>query len=133
MGRSTFMDSAQKKWATYGGYAMKQEITEFYNKSNIPIERMVAIGVARQNLTREAIQEAASVLYNEIKCGLEIKPIRVAWEVFARAKHLVIQAKASEDTRLKSLQSEVNRLHKYIRQPWYKRLLPYKSSAKEGN
>lgn len=67
---------------------MKREVIDFYAMNKTPLEHMVAAGVHRKNLTSASITSAAEALYEEIQGGLVIPPVRIAWEIFSRAKAL---------------------------------------------
>ena len=68
---------------------MKREIIDFYAARNIPVEKLIPIGRQRKGLTDASIIAAAEDVYRDIQGGMEIKPTRIAWEVFSRAKLLM--------------------------------------------
>lgn len=67
---------------------MKRETIDFYAANKTPVEKLVLIGVNRKDLTETSVIAAAEQLYDEIQGGLKVLPVRVAWEVFSRAKIL---------------------------------------------
>ena len=67
---------------------MKREAIEFYEANQTPLEKLVLIGVNRKDLTKESVTSAAEQLYDEIQGGLKVLPVRIAWEVFSRARVL---------------------------------------------
>jgi hypothetical protein len=72
---------------------MKQEAIDFYAKHKIPVSKMINIGVGRKRLTAESIKLAASEVYEDISNGkVDLRPIRIAWEVYARAKYKQVEA-----------------------------------------
>ena len=97
---------------------MKEEIEKFYADNNTPISKMVAVGVGRMYLTPASVRQAAEQVYADIQNGLEIKPIRIAWEVYGRAKSLKIVAEKTEHDRITKLEDEL----KWYRLPWRKRI-----------
>lgn len=97
------MDTEKESRVIDGGNAMRQEVVDFYRGNNTPIEKIVNIGVCRHGHSEESLRKAAENLYDEIQAGLEVRPIRIAWEVFSRAK-LVRAAKAEGE------QGELSRL-----------------------
>ena len=100
---------------------MNEAIEEFYRQNHIPIGKMISIGVSKMNLTSAAIKEAAKQVYDDIQSGIQIRPIRYAWEVYARAKHLRTEAEAKENERIAALEKELA----YYKQPFWKRLRRY--------
>jgi len=70
------------------GVLMKREAIDFYTANKTPLEKLVMIGVNRKDLTKESVTAAAEQLYDEIQGGLKIPQVRVAWEVFSRARVL---------------------------------------------
>jgi hypothetical protein len=67
---------------------MKQEVINFYKENNTPMEKLIAIGMNRRGLTLASVISGAEQLYSEIQDGLQVLPVRIAWEVFSRAKVL---------------------------------------------
>jgi hypothetical protein len=67
---------------------MKREAIDFYRDNKTPLEKLVMIGVNRKDLTKESVTSAAEQLYDEIQGGLKVLPVRIAWEVFSRARVL---------------------------------------------
>ncbi len=53
------------------------------------------------------MEEALRRVYDDIQGGEEVKPIRVAWKVYALAKHLRVYADAKENDNIKKLTDEV--------------------------
>jgi hypothetical protein len=103
---------------------MKQEILDFYAERNIPVRKMISVG-AKQSLTPESIAEAAEIVYDEIQNGLEIKPIRIAWRVYATAKHLVMTHEVKKDNTISETYQIVKELKSMLEwhmMPWYKKL-----------
>ena len=103
---------------------MKDEVIHFYLENKTPIDKIIAIGIGKMGLTRTSIEEALERVYDEIQGGEEINPIRVAWKVYALAKHLRVYADAKENDNIKKLTNEVTELKKQIdwyKQPWWKR------------
>jgi ferric-dicitrate binding protein FerR (iron transport regulator) len=64
------------------------EIEEFYAKRKIPVNELVKIGVKRFGLKPQMVGRGAEMVYAEIMDGAAIPDVRVAWEVWARAKKL---------------------------------------------
>jgi hypothetical protein len=86
---------------------MNQEVLDFYAKQNIPVGRMVHVGVTKRGLTSGKIREAATAVYQEIHAGtLNIVPIRMAWEIYARAKHL----KGDEVSEIQKLKETIQQI-----------------------
>ena len=103
---------------------MKQEILNFYAERNIPVQKMISVG-AKQSLTPESIAQAAEIVYDEIQNGLEIKQIRIAWRVYAMAKHLVVTHNIKkEDTISETYQivKELKTMLEWHMMPWYKKI-----------
>jgi hypothetical protein len=97
---------------------MKQEILDYYAALNIPVSKMINVGITRRNLTAAAVKTAAAEIYEEIKSGkLKISDIRIAWEIFARAKTVKIENDAKESQVIKELKKEIA----YLRLPWWKK------------
>jgi ribosomal protein S17 len=67
---------------------MKREAIDFYAENKTPMEKLISIGVNRKGLSTASITAAAEQLYDEIRGGLKVMPVRVAWEVFSRARIL---------------------------------------------
>ena len=109
---------------------MKQEILDFYANNNLPVGRMVHVGVIRRGLTADAVRKAAEVVYQEIHDGtLKIEPIRIAWEVYSRAKHL----RGDENTEVEVLKKEISRLKMELNMPWHQKLMRrFKGNDKVG-
>ena len=84
---------------------MKQVVREFYAANKTPMAKMVSVGVKMKSLSGPAIEAAAEMIYDEVKKGREIRPIRLVWEVFSRAK--IINA-------------EIQRKTDWYAQPWWK-------------
>ena len=97
---------------------MNDEIINFYLENKTPIEKIIAIGMNKMGLTRTSIEEALERVYDEIQGGEEVKPIRVAWKVYALAKHLKITDDTKDMTELDNLKKELD----WYKQPWWKRV-----------
>lgn len=96
-------------------------IDEYYRSLNISIERMVFIGVHRRNLSEVSIRKAAREVFEEIELGTLIIPdIRVAWEVFARAKHL----KVKDESEISALKAKIDALQSELSKSWIDRNMP---------
>jgi flagellar motility protein MotE (MotC chaperone) len=67
---------------------MRREIIDFYTDNKTPMEKLINIGVNRKGLTEASIIAAAEQLYGETQNGLHVPPVRIAWEVFSRARIL---------------------------------------------
>ena len=103
---------------------MKQEILDFYAERNIPVQKMITVG-STKSLTPESVATAAEIVYDEIQNGLEIKPIRIAWRVYEKAKHLVIEQEIKKDVTIAETNQLVKELKVMLRwhmMPWYKKL-----------
>ena len=108
---------------------MKQEILDFYKGYGIPVHRMVRVGIRRRGLTEKSIREAAETLYGEIQNGLDVEPIRIAWEVYARSSAAKLDASpatiALVNESVTELKAAIEKLAKSFEKystPWYKRL-----------
>jgi len=97
---------------------MDQKILEFYAGMKVPIHKMVFVGQTRRGLSAAAIEAAAEQLYGEIQDGLEVRQIRLAWEVYARARKVKTQADAKERDEMTKLRERLA----WLEQPWYKRV-----------
>jgi len=97
---------------------VKDEIIHFYLENKTPIDKIIAIGMNKMELTRASIEEALERVYDEIQGGEEVKPIRVAWKVYALAKHLKITDDTKDTTELENLKKELA----WYKQPWWKRV-----------
>jgi hypothetical protein len=80
--------------------------------------KMIQVGVNRNSLTAASINAAAEALYDEIQGGLVIKPIRLAWEVFSRAKTLKGTVEAKERDEIAALKTELE----FYKLPWWRRI-----------
>jgi hypothetical protein len=87
---------------------MKQGIIDFYAANNTPISKMIVVGSGRKGLSAESINSAAEQIYDEIKAGNDLRSIRLAWEVYSRAKRIMADTEK---------QAEIKR------RPWWKRIL----------
>ena len=113
---------------------MKDEIIEFFKSHNIPVGKIISIGTTRHGLTAEAIRAAMTEIYERRD---DIKPIRLAWEVFSVAKHLKVAKEQSEDTTIKELHQELEKLHRECSNydtelNYYKQQVESKSAAIQG-
>lgn len=97
---------------------MNQEIEDFYAGNKIPIAKMVMVGVSRRGLSESAIIHAAEAVYSDVQAGKIITPIRLAWEVYSRAKTM----RGYEMQEIKQLTEKVAALEAELKMPWYKRL-----------
>ena len=81
---------------------MKREAIDFYTANKTPLEKLVIIGVNRKDLTEASVTAAAELLYEDIQDGLRIPSVRIAWEVFSRARVLKghVEKKRSEERRV---------------------------------
>jgi hypothetical protein len=101
---------------------MKQEIIDFFAGHNIEMSKMINIGVNRHGLTAEAVKRAAEDIHQRIQSGEDIRPIRLAWEVFAKAKTLNVSAakkEADKEKKIKELKAEIAEL----KTPFWKKLI----------
>jgi len=89
---------------------MKREAIEFYEANKTPLEKLVLVGVNRKDLTKESVIAAAEQLYEDILDGLNVMPVRIAWEVFSRAKILKGHVEKVELDKTIELQNEHNSL-----------------------
>lgn len=120
-----------------GGVSLRKEIEAFYRDNKTPIEKLIAVGVSRRGLAAPAIKEAAEAVYIDIEQGLEVRPIRIAWEVFSRAKRIqgatdvASQAKQEhkENKEIQRLEGDIVALRETLSQykaycalPWWKRV-----------
>jgi hypothetical protein len=97
---------------------MNQEIIDFYTDNKIPLEKIISVGANRFGLKPEFIERAASEVYFAIISGdLQIKPIRYAWEIWARAKTKKAEYAEKENQEIKALKKKI----KFYEQPFYKR------------
>jgi len=71
-----------------GGVLMQREAIDFYRDNKTPLEKLVMIGVNRKDLTEASVTAAAELLYEDIQGGLKVPSVRIAWEVFSRARVL---------------------------------------------
>ena len=98
---------------------MRQEVLDYYDGLNIPIKKMINVGLTRKNLTAAAVKTAAVEVYEDIRSGkLKIPNIRVAWEVFSRAKTARVESDAKESQVIKDMKRELA----YLKLPWWKKL-----------
>lgn len=94
---------------------MKRDAIDFYRENNTPLEKLVVIGVNRRDLTKESILNAAEQLYDETQNGLNVPPVRIAWEVFSRAKILKGHVEKEELDKTIELENELDDLtQKYL-------------------
>lgn len=98
---------------------MRQEVIDFYAGHKIPIDKIVQAG-AMQGLYPSAVMKAAEKVYDSVKAGENIEPIRLAWTVFSRAerKHERIET-------LDNIQASLDKLNAKLidyTTPWYKKL-----------
>ena len=103
---------------------MNDEVKHFYLENKTPIEKIIAIGTSRHGLSAASIKEAAVRVFDEIQEGEEVKPIRVAWKVYALAKHLHTTAVVNEKDKIEQLTGEISELKRHLEwqlQPWWKR------------
>lgn len=101
---------------------MKQEIIDFFAEHNLHISKMINIGISRHDLTAEAVKRAAEDVFQRVQDGEEIRPIRLAWEVFAVAKTLKVSAakkEADKGKKIAELKAEIAEL----KTPWWKKLI----------
>lgn len=97
---------------------MKDEIVHFYLENKTPVDKIIAIGMNKMGLTRTSIEEALERVYDEIQGGEEVKPIRVAWKVYALAKILKVTSDAQENDEIAKLKKELD----WYKQSWWKRV-----------
>ncbi len=90
---------------------MRQEVIDFYERNNVPIPKMIQAGVSRRNLSVASIEAVAESLYDEIVKGREYRPIRLAWDVFSKAKAMKAVVTA-----------ELQRKLEWYEQPWWKKI-----------
>lgn len=111
---------------------MRREVNDFFLIHKIPINRMVRVGI-NKGLEKQSIIDAAEKLYDEVKNGLEIDPIRIAWEVYARASSTrldvnpaslsaVMNAVEKSEEKMITELREIRAAMKEYETPWYKRL-----------
>lgn len=99
---------------------MRQEVIDFYDAMKIPVERMVQVGVRRKGLDADSVRESAEKVYEDIKNGMEIRQIRIAWEVYGRSKPERIRSNRLADVYVK-VESIEKKLDEHM-MPWYKKL-----------
>lgn len=97
---------------------MNDEVKHFYLENKTPIEKIIAIGMNKMGLSRASLEEALERVYDDIQGGEEIKPIRVAWKVYALAKQLKIADEVRDMKELENLKKELA----WYKQPWWKRV-----------
>ena len=95
---------------------MKREAIDFYTANKTPLEKLVLIGAHRKDLTEASVTTAAEQLYDEIQGGLKVLPVRIAWEVFSRARVLKGHVEKKELDRTIGYLKELEWYH----QPWWK-------------
>ncbi len=97
---------------------MKQEIIDFYKRNKMPLPKVIWVGVNKRNLSSASIEVAAEALYDEIQNGREVRPIRLAWEIFSRAKILRAVADKKENDKI----GELERKLEWYQKPWWQRI-----------
>ena len=95
---------------------MKREAIEFYEANQTPLEKLVLVGVNRKDLTEASVTAAAELLYEDIQGGLKVPSVRIAWEVFSRARVLKGHVEKKELDRTIGYLKELEWYH----QPWWK-------------
>ena len=98
---------------------MRSEVEEYFAAHNIPIDKLVQVG-ARQGLSPKSVKAAAGLVYDDVQCGKRIKPLRLAWTVFARSSR-----KPTSQENLDAIQTSLNGLQAKLDEhmmPWYKKL-----------
>jgi hypothetical protein len=94
---------------------MKREAIDFYKENNTPLEKLIVIGVERKGLTAASITTGAEQLHTEIQGGLNVPSVRIAWEVFSRAKILKGRVEKIEIDKTIELENELDDLtQKYL-------------------
>lgn len=104
---------------------MNQEIEDFFAGHKLPIAKMIMVGVSRRGLSEASILKAAEDVYEEIKNGKEIAPIRIAWAVYSRAK----MKRGYEMYEVKQLKDRVASLEAELGMPWYKKIFRRSSNV----
>jgi len=109
-----------------GGVLMRQEVIDFYEAHRIPVKRMIAIGVNRRGLRQNSIEAAAEAVYDDIQAGLQLKPTRIAWEVFNRSTPIRNQTASLHDisNTIEKLSNDIAALKVILTTPtpWYIKL-----------
>jgi len=85
---------------------MKDEIIHFYLENKTPIDKIISIGMGKMGLSRASLEEALVRVYDEIQGGEEVKPIRVAWNVYALAKLLKITADDGKPNEIANIKTD---------------------------
>lgn len=99
---------------------MKKEAVSFFEENLLPVSRLIHIGVTRRQLTAAAIKKAAEELYKDIEEEkVSIPRIRMAWEIFNKAREMKITEEKNEHEAIKLLKKKVE----WYEQPWWKKAL----------
>ncbi len=67
---------------------MREEVKAFFDKRDLELDKLVKKN--RQGLDVNQIAKAMEQVYDRVKCGEKIKPIRIGWEVWRMAKENAI-------------------------------------------
>lgn len=65
---------------------MEKEIAAFYEARDLGLPKLIAR--CPKKIKGVRIEQAAKQVYNEIRAGLEIKPIAIAWRVWSVAEDI---------------------------------------------
>ncbi len=96
---------------------MNADAKQFFSDQKIPIEKIILVGTTRRNLSAASIEAAAESLYVDIMAGAQYRQIRLAWEVYSRAKRLKMKDDQADRDELKAIKKRLKRLEL----PWWKR------------
>lgn len=97
---------------------MRREVFNYFAGNGVDLKRVKMIGVHRKGLDGHSIEAAAENLYDEIvKENLEVKPIRMAWEIYRKSLPAT-----SQRTVNKEMFDAISKKLDYLMLPWWKRL-----------
>ena len=77
----------------------------YYKSKDIDLNRVCMIAKERYHIKTYLTMEAAQLLYNKIRDGLEVKPVSVIWIILAGAKTL---KRVESDIGLDSINGRMN-------------------------
>jgi hypothetical protein len=94
---------------------MDQTIKDFFALHNLPVSKIISIGRDKRKLSEAAIIEAMGQVHDEVKSGIStIPPIRLAWEIYDRAKKIKHDAESKESNLVEYLQGEIKELQEKL-------------------
>lgn len=100
---------------------MRQEVHDFFAEHGLHVDRMIDVG-HRKGLSSETIEAAAEMIYDKIHDGEDIPPIRMAWMVYERARHLAPVQKTETFNATGEILRLVRDIHYHLTTPWYTKL-----------